>query len=160
MTETRSNDSSDETAERDDKIDNMDGTSLLGNNPHDEEGEGEEQEDTVYSIKLRAFRLKKAEEKGGSGWVELGYGVLRLKRHRETEARRILLRNSSTGKININFNIYSGLMPSQTRKTLTFVGHDNGVSQTYSIRLQNEEQAAQLKDALEKEIALVKAKLE
>jgi nucleoporin NUP2 len=47
----------------------------LGNNPHDEEGEGEEQEDTVYSVKLRAFRLKKAEEKGGSGWAELGYGM-------------------------------------------------------------------------------------
>jgi len=72
----------------------------LGNNPHDEEGEGEEQEDTVYSVKLRAFRLKKA-EKGDSGWAELGYGVLRLKKHKETEARRMLLRNSSTGKINI-----------------------------------------------------------
>jgi nucleoporin NUP2 len=47
----------------------------LGTNPHDEEGEGEEQEDTSYSVKLRAFRLKKEEEKGGAGWAELGYGM-------------------------------------------------------------------------------------
>jgi len=131
----------------------------LGNNPHDEEGEGEEQEDTVYSVKLRAFRLKKA-EKGDSGWAELGYGVLRLKKHKETEARRMLLRNSSTGKININFNLYSGLKPSQAKKAITFVGHDDGVSQTYSVRLQSEEHAAKLKEALEKEIALVKGSTE
>jgi nucleoporin NUP2 len=47
---------------------------LLGSNPHDQEGEGEEQEDTVYSVKLRAFRLKK-EEQGHAGWAELGYGM-------------------------------------------------------------------------------------
>lgn len=51
------------------------GPGLLGSNPHDEEGEGEEQEDTVYSVKLRAFRMKKEEEKGGPGWTELGYGL-------------------------------------------------------------------------------------
>lgn len=87
----------------------------------------------------------------------------------------MLLRNSSTGRINIvcvsiifqtlsiltnffyqNFTLYSGLKPSQMKKVVTFVGHDDGVSQTYSVRLQSEEQAAKLKEALEKEISLVK----
>lgn len=38
-----------------------------------------------------------------TGWFDLLLmpGVLRLKKHKETEARRMLLRNSSTGKINI-----------------------------------------------------------
>lgn len=39
-----------------------------------------------------------------NGWNSLTafvLGVLRLKKHKETEARRMLLRNSSTGKINI-----------------------------------------------------------
>jgi len=58
-----------------DRRDDLVNPGLLGSNPHDEEGEGEEQEDTIYSVKLRAFRLKKPEEKGGSGWVELGYGA-------------------------------------------------------------------------------------
>lgn len=48
---------------------------LLTNNPHDEEGEGEEDEDTVHAVKLKAFKLRKEEEKGGGGWTELGYGA-------------------------------------------------------------------------------------
>lgn len=131
---------------------------LTSNKQHDEEGEGEEDEDTVHSVKLKAYRMRKADEKGGAGWAELGYGVLRLKKHKETGARRVLLRNSSSGKININFNIYSGLKPSQAKKALTFVGHSNGASQTYSVRLQTEGQATELKEALDREIAHTQAK--
>jgi nucleoporin NUP2 len=58
-----------------------------------------------------------------------------------------------------NFNLYAGLAPSQAKKTLTFVGHDDGISQTYSVRLQSEEQAVKLKEALETQVALVNAKL-
>ena len=57
-----------------------------------------------------------------------------------------------------NFNIYSGLKPSLVKKALTFVGHDNGVSQTYCVRLPGEEQAQQLKEALDQEIESVTAK--
>ncbi|KAJ3550000.1 hypothetical protein NMY22_g667 [Coprinellus aureogranulatus] len=131
---------------------------MLGVNPHDEEGEGEEEEETVHAIKSKAFRMKKADEKGGPGWVEIGYGVLRLKKHKETSARRMLLRNSTTGKININFALYPGLKPSLAKKAVTFIGHDNGVAQTYSVRVPNEEAAKDLKEALEREIAFVKAK--
>lgn len=84
----------------------------------------------------------------------------------------MLLRHSTTGKILIvrcllcrlfcshsvlqNFNLYSGLKVTQSKRALTFVGHNDGISQTYSVRLQNEEQATTLKDVLEKEIASVK----
>jgi nucleoporin NUP2 len=47
---------------------------VLGANPHDEEGEGEEEEETIHGIKSKAYRMKKADEKGGVGWVEIGYG--------------------------------------------------------------------------------------
>jgi nucleoporin NUP2 len=47
---------------------------LASKNQHDEEGEGEEDEDTVHSVKLKAYRMRKADEQGGAGWVELGYG--------------------------------------------------------------------------------------
>ncbi|KAK7472593.1 hypothetical protein VKT23_000706 [Stygiomarasmius scandens] len=133
-------------------------TALFGNSPHDEEGEGEEDEETTHSIRLKAFRLKKSDE-GAAGWADLGTGVLRLKKHKETGARRMLLRNSSTGKITINFNLYGGLNPSQNKKAVMFVGHDEGgVSQTYNVRMKTEEQAADLKSALEREIMFVKAK--
>jgi nucleoporin NUP2 len=41
------------------------------------------------------------------------------------------------------------------KKALTFVGHDEGVSQTYCVRLPGEEQAQQLKEALDQEIESV-----
>ncbi|KAF6760310.1 hypothetical protein DFP72DRAFT_988530 [Ephemerocybe angulata] len=114
--------------------------------------------DLCHAIKGKAFRMKKAGEQGGPGWAELGAGIVRLKKHKETDARRMLLRNSSNGKININFSLYSGLKPSVAKKAVTFIGHDKGVAQTYSIRVPTEENAKDLKEALEREIAFVKAK--
>ncbi|TFK68691.1 hypothetical protein BDN72DRAFT_820948 [Pluteus cervinus] len=124
----------------------------------DGEGEGEEQEDTVHAVKVKAYRLKSTEENGGPGWIEQGVGMLRLKKHKETHKRRVLLRNSSTGKINLNFNLYGDMKPSHTKKTVTFIGHDGEKSRTYSLRLPTEDDAKTLKEILEKEIALVKAK--
>lgn len=92
----------------------------------------------------------------------------------------MLLRNSGTGKINIvrlylpivfswtstlipcpqNFKIYAGLKPSRSKKSVTFIGHDDDISQPYTLRLQSEEQAVELTDALDREIAFVKAKTE
>lgn len=131
---------------------------LAVHNPHDDEGEGEENEISVHAIKVKAYRMRKADEKGGPGWADLGFGILRLKKDKNTTARRMLLRNSTNGKILINFKIYSGLKPSLAKKALTFVGHDNGVSQTYCVRLPGEEQAEQLKDVLDQEVESVTAK--
>ncbi|GLB37661.1 hypothetical protein LshimejAT787_0407120 [Lyophyllum shimeji] len=128
---------------------------------HDEEGVGEEDEETAHAVKVKAYRLRKPEEKEGSMYLELGVGILRLKKHKETDARRVLLRNSSTGKVNINFNLYPGLKATQNKKALTFIGHDEaGASQTYTLRLGSEEQANLLKEAFEREVALVKSKSE
>ncbi|KAG7098828.1 hypothetical protein E1B28_000732 [Marasmius oreades] len=131
-------------------------TGMFGPNPHDEEGEGEQDEETVHSVKSKVYKMKKDGEK--TSWVELGTGILRLKKHKVGEQRRLLLRNSSNGKININFNLYPGLKPSQSQKVVSFVGHEAGVAQTYSARVKTEDQAIALKDALDREIAFVKAK--
>ncbi|KAJ3827303.1 hypothetical protein EV361DRAFT_909383 [Lentinula raphanica] len=131
--------------------------SLFGVNPHDEEGEGEENEETLHAIRSKAFRMQK-DDKGASGWADLGTGILRLKKHKETGQRRLLLRNSNTGKIIINFNLYTGLKPTVNKKALMFVGHEGGVSQTYNLRTKTEDQAVELKTVLDREIAFVKAK--
>lgn len=47
---------------------------LLTPNPHDGEGTGEENEETVHAVKLKAYRMKRADEQGGPGWAELGMG--------------------------------------------------------------------------------------
>lgn len=47
---------------------------LAVHNPHDDEGEGEENEISVHAIKVKAYRMKKADAKGGPGWADLGFG--------------------------------------------------------------------------------------
>jgi len=64
---------------------------------HDQEGQGEEDEETTHSVKTRVYSLNKEE----GTWKELGLGVLKVKKHKKTGAGRLLLRNSSTGKITI-----------------------------------------------------------
>ncbi|KAJ3749012.1 hypothetical protein DFH05DRAFT_1389340 [Lentinula detonsa] len=147
----------DQAAQPDTKPDNAGSKPLFGVNPHDEEGEGEQNEETLHAIRSKAFRMKKADE-GSSGWADLGTGVLRLKKNKETGQRRLLLRNSNTGKIIINFNLYTGLKPTINKKALMFVGHEDGVSQTYNLRTKTEDQALELKQVLDREIAFVKAK--
>ncbi|KAJ7045804.1 hypothetical protein C8F04DRAFT_1066237 [Mycena alexandri] len=137
------------------------GSTLFGNDTPtglDAEGEGEEDEETVQTARIKAFRLRKKEEAGDGGWLDIGIGFLRLKRHKETSARRLLLRNSHSGKILINFALYSGLKASQAKKSLTFVGHDAaGEPQTYSLRFRSEDTAKEFQAALDKEIAEIKA---
>ncbi|KAL0578286.1 hypothetical protein V5O48_003697 [Marasmius crinis-equi] len=131
-------------------------TGIFGSSPHDGEGEGEENEDTIHSVKSKVYKMKK--EGGTTSWAELGTGFLKLKKQKAGEQRRLLLRNSSNGKININFSLYHGLKPSHTSKTVSFIGHEDGKPQTYSVRVKTEEQARELKDILDREIAFVKAK--
>lgn len=112
------------------------------------------------------------DNKGAKNWVEMGYGVLRIKKHKETKSRRILLRSSSTGQILIvshcfpccfkepfsflplqNFTFHSAFKPAQKGKNVTFLGHDaEKNSKMYTLKLQTEEQAVQLREALDKEI--------
>ena len=47
---------------------------LAAHNPHDDEGEGEENEISVHAIKVKAYRMKKADAKGSPGWGDLGFG--------------------------------------------------------------------------------------
>jgi nucleoporin NUP2 len=70
---------------------------LNADNKHDQEGAGEEDEETVHAVKLKAYVMR--DDNGAKSWAELGYGVLRIKTHKETSARRVLLRSSSTGQI-------------------------------------------------------------
>ncbi|KAJ7647038.1 hypothetical protein FB45DRAFT_186942 [Roridomyces roridus] len=124
----------------------------------DAEGEGEEEEETVHAARVKAFRMKKNEDGGNGGWLDIGIGMLRLKKHKETSARRVLMRNSQSGKILINFALYSGLKPTQTKKTMSFIGHDEtGDHRMFNVRFRSEEAAKEFCEFLEREVAAVKA---
>lgn len=124
---------------------------------HDQEGEGEEDEETTHSVKCKVYKLSKAD--GGAGWTDMGIGVLRVKRHKDTGFRRVLLRNSSSGKLVINFNIYAGMKPSTNKQTVSFMGHDDqGNAVPFRLRIKSESAAQELKDVLDKEVDFVKGK--
>ncbi|OCH91445.1 hypothetical protein OBBRIDRAFT_886965 [Obba rivulosa] len=125
---------------------------------HDMEGEGEEHEETMHEIRSKVFKMVKHSDK--SEWGDMGVGILRLKRHRETESRRLLLRNSSTGRVAINFIIYAGMTPTVQKNVVSFIGHDEGASTAFRIRTKTDEQANALKKALDREIEFVQAKSE
>nr|GAT58524.1 predicted protein [Mycena chlorophos] len=128
----------------------------------DAEGEGEENEDTVHSARIKAYRMKKPDEPGpagGSPWVDIGVGFIRLKRHKESSARRILLRNSHSGKVQINFALFHGFSATLKPKSLVFVGHDEkGASQTYNVKFKTDSEALEFEAALKKEVAEIKPK--
>ena len=45
---------------------------LLPSHTHDEEGEGEEDEETTHAVRCKVFRLSKSEDK--TEWKDLGVG--------------------------------------------------------------------------------------
>ncbi|KAG2037408.1 hypothetical protein BDR03DRAFT_1091809 [Suillus americanus] len=132
----------------------QDDAKLLPTSNHDDEGEGEEDEETTYIVKAKVFKLSKTSDK--SEWKDLGVGMFRLKKHKETGARRALMRNSATGRIIINFRLFVSLTPTLMKAMISFVGHDEGAPASFRIRVKTPEQAQELKNALDREVAAVK----
>ncbi|KAK7685168.1 hypothetical protein QCA50_011531 [Cerrena zonata] len=131
---------------------------------HDLPGEGEENEDTIHEARVKMYKMGKNKE-GVPDWLDQGVGIVRLKKHKETSARRLLMRNSHSGKIVLNFNLYSGLTPTQAKNVISLVGHDNsdsaetsGAATPMRFRIKTEQDAAALKSALEREVELMKDK--
>ncbi|KAF7315421.1 RanBD1 domain-containing protein [Mycena indigotica] len=127
----------------------------------DAEGQGEEDEETIQAARIKSFRMKKKDEPGDSPWIDMGIGFIRLKRHKETAARRLLLRNSHSGKIQINFALFAGFSATLNAKSksLMFVGHDEAsVSQTYNLKFKTEAEAAEFQSTLETEVSKIKSK--
>ncbi|KAF9227356.1 hypothetical protein BS17DRAFT_461361 [Gyrodon lividus] len=126
---------------------------LLPTSTHDEEGEGEEDEETTHVVKCKVYRLFKTDDK--NEWKDLGVGMFRLKKHKETNIRRVLMRNSNTGRILINFRVYATFKPTLAKTLISFVGYENNILTSFRIRVKTEEQASELKQALDREIAAV-----
>ncbi|GBE81163.1 predicted protein [Sparassis crispa] len=124
---------------------------------HDLEGEGEENEEATHEVRSKVFKMVKDKD-GKDKWSDMGVGILRLKRNKLTGARRMLLRNTSTGKVTINFKLYSGMNASAKRNMVSFIGHDEGTATPFRVRTKTEDQASALKLALDREIEFVRAK--
>ncbi|KZT29024.1 hypothetical protein NEOLEDRAFT_1175356 [Neolentinus lepideus HHB14362 ss-1] len=137
-----------------------DAPKTVSNSIHDLEGQGEEDEETTHSVKSKVYRFTKNPDDEKGKWVDMGVGVLKLKKHKETDARRMLLRNTSTGRVIINFKIYAGLTPKVNSKLVSFTGHEEGQAVNYQLRVKTTEDAEQLNQALNREIEFIKGQFE
>ncbi|ETW80858.1 hypothetical protein HETIRDRAFT_123228 [Heterobasidion irregulare TC 32-1] len=134
-----------------------DGTPLSEEGQYDKEGEGEEEEETTHAVKASAYKMVETAS-GVKTWKSMGPGMLRLKKHTTTDARRVLHRTSAMGKVTINFRIYKQMHPTLSQRSVFFTGFDDEKhGTTYQLRLRTEDDAAALLSALEREIAFVKS---
>ncbi|KIJ49599.1 hypothetical protein M422DRAFT_27961 [Sphaerobolus stellatus SS14] len=86
-------------------------------NPYDADGPGEEDETNVYESKAKILKMMPKGE--GVEWTSLGVGILKLKVHKDG-SKRMLMRNSSNGKILVNCKLHQGMKGNVQGKGFSF----------------------------------------
>ncbi|RAL58626.1 hypothetical protein DID88_003546 [Monilinia fructigena] len=124
-----------------------DQVNLLESNP------GEENEDVVHSVRARALKFCPNEEgdKKASPWDTKGVGPLKVLRHKETKATRIVLRSDPSGSIILNKSLLSQVKYEASGKTIKLmtVGDDGKGLQTWVLQLKETGLAEELAKCLE-----------
>ncbi|CAK5265363.1 unnamed protein product [Mycena citricolor] len=125
-----------------------------GMSQHDVEGEGEEDEDTVASSRVKVYELRKKDKDAPQmSWQIYSVGFLRLKKHKTTSSCRLLLRNTQTGRIQINFHVYAGINMSLAKSSLTVIGRDEkSEAKSYMFRFPKEQDALEFKATIDKQL--------
>ncbi|KAG8861727.1 hypothetical protein FRB96_002685 [Tulasnella sp. 330] len=103
----------------------------------DQTGEGEENEDTLAKARAKLYRFK------DGAWADMGTGHFKLKAHKETGTKRVLMRNEGPGKVMLNFRVHSAMEPALGAKptVIKFTGHEEGQPVSFQVRLKNAEEA-------------------
>ncbi|KAG8979637.1 hypothetical protein FRB94_010765 [Tulasnella sp. JGI-2019a] len=107
----------------------------------DQIGEGEENEDTLAKARSKLYRFK------DGAWADMGTGYFKLKQHKETGTKRVLMRNNSTGKVMLNFRVHSAMEPLIGIKPtiVKFTGHEDGQPVSFQARFKATEEAQNMK---------------
>jgi len=139
-----------------DATDSRDGTPLsetsetVVGDPDEEITPGEEEETTIQAVKCRISKRKPGTE---TGWVTLGVGQLRLKRHNDTGVSRLLHRDSNSRRITLNVSLFKGFKAKAQGKSLSVtVVEDGNMTSTYALRVPTEEDARTFQTRIEAEV--------
>lgn len=118
---------------------------------YDADGPGEEDEATLYETNARAYKLTLTGEK--KGFAPVGSGQLKLKAHVDLVKRRILMRNSRTGHVILNFNLFPGFQVTTDRQDISFrVPGESEAAAVYRVRVPGETEAVKWQETIEKEV--------
>ncbi|KZT56162.1 hypothetical protein CALCODRAFT_425202, partial [Calocera cornea HHB12733] len=97
------------------------------------EGEGEENEITLHDTRCKLYQAM-VKQDGGPEWSDRGVGVVRLKKDRDSEKKRLLFRQDGTSRVQMNFYIYPTLQATVDQKIVSFTGLDSGKPCAYRMR--------------------------
>jgi len=110
-------------------------------------GPGEENEDTIYTVRAKAFKFD-SEKKG---WVVQGLGPLRVLKHRETGITRILLRHDPSGRVIINTRLSKDLKydKSQPKTVGVPIVDETGKPTTWMLKIGSDDDATELANVMQ-----------
>jgi len=117
-------------------------------------GAGEEEEEVLHTVRAKALKFGPpviGDKDAGDTWVVKGLGPLKVLKHKETGASRMLLRADPSGTIVINKGLLSGVTYKPTGKTLrVLTAADDGKGlETWVLQVKTEDMAKELADVLE-----------
>ncbi|KAL3427126.1 RanBP1 domain-containing protein [Phlyctema vagabunda] len=112
-------------------------------------GPGEEDEELLHEVRAKALKYTPSEDK--NPWVTKGLGPLRVLKHKETKASRVLLRADPSGTIVLNKGILAGVEFAANGKTLKFLAASDsaGSLETWMLQVKTPEFATELAKVLE-----------
>ncbi|RDW82002.1 hypothetical protein BP6252_03114 [Coleophoma cylindrospora] len=112
-------------------------------------GPGEEHEDCIYEVRAKALKFTPSD--AGNPWSTKGLGPLRVLKHKENNATRVLLRADPSGTIVLNKGILAGVEYAANGKTLKFLcTSDSGSGlETWMLQVKTPESATALAQVLE-----------
>lgn len=113
-------------------------------------GPGEENENVVYEVRAKAQKFVTEGDSKGS-WAVKGMGPLRILKHKDTQASRILMRQDPTGAIVVNKSILGGIKYKSSAKTVKVItAADSGEGmETFVLQVKTAEMATELASMLE-----------
>jgi hypothetical protein len=115
-------------------------------------GPGEENEEMLHEVRAKALKFSAPKEDDGSNpWETKGVGPLRVLKHKETNATRILLRADPSGTIVFNKGILAQINYQATGKTLKLLTAGEGGKglETWLLQVKTPEMAEALASVLE-----------
>jgi hypothetical protein len=112
-------------------------------------GPGEEDEDVIHEVRSKALQWVPAKDSIPGSWKNMGVGILRVLKHKESSATRVVIRGDPSGKIILNKGLLPNIDYKPEKKTVKFVTAAEGGLETWLLQVKTEEVAQELARVLQ-----------
>jgi hypothetical protein len=114
-------------------------------------GPGEENEEVIHVVRAKATKFIPKEGDTASSWKPMGVGPLRLLKHKETGATRLVLRADPRGQIVLNKALLAKIDYTPDNKTVKFLAASDGGKglETWILQVKTAEMAEALAEMMD-----------